>query len=46
MTLICAAVGEDVFMPAADNVIQTLLNIQNSHLEAKDAQRIYLLSSW
>lgn len=27
MTLMCAAVSEDVFMSAADGIIQTLLNI-------------------
>jgi len=46
VTIICAAVGEETFAPVADDVIKVMLNIQNTQLESKDAQRIYLLSAW
>ena len=46
ITIICAAVGEVAFAPVAPNVINTLLTIQNTQLEKKDAQRIYLLTAW
>lgn len=46
ITIICAGVGEQTFFTKADEVIQTMLHIQNSQLETKDAQRVYLLSAW
>jgi len=46
ITLICNAVGNEVFKPLADDVIKVLLDIQNNQLAEKDAQRMYLLSSW
>ena len=46
ITIICAAVGEEAFAPVANDVIAVMLNIQNTQLDSKDAQRIYLLSAW
>jgi len=48
ITIICAAVGDEPFRAVADDVIKVLLNIQNNQTQVdnKDAQRIYLLSSW
>jgi len=46
ITIISAAVGEEEFAPVASDVISVMLNIQNTQLESKDAQRIYLLSAW
>jgi hypothetical protein len=37
ITIICAAVGEDAFMPVANDVIQVMLQIQTTQLEKKDA---------
>ena len=46
ITIICAAVGLDTFRPAANDVIGILRQIQDSQLEKKDSQRVYLLSAW
>ena len=46
ITIICAGCGEEAFAPVANDVIQVLLTIQNTQLEKKDAQRVYLLSAW
>ena len=46
ITIICAAVGKAAFAPVSQDVIGTLLQIQNTQLEKKDAQRIYLLTAW
>ena len=46
ITIICAAVGEESFMSVAHDLIGVLVNIQNTQLEQKDAQRVYLLSAW
>lgn len=46
ITIICAAVGEVAFAPVANDVISVLLQIQNTQLEKRDAQRIYLLTAW
>ena len=46
ITIICAAVGKAAFAPTSNDVIGTLLQIQNTQLEKKDAQRIYLLTAW
>ena len=36
----------DAFRPAADNVIGVMLQIQETQLDKRDSQRIYLLSAW
>jgi len=36
----------DAFRPAAENIIGVMLQIQDSHLDKRDSQRIYLLSAW
>ena len=36
----------DHFRPVADNVITVILQIQNTQLDKRDSQRIYLLSAW
>jgi hypothetical protein len=46
ITIICAAVGMDTFRPAAGDVIGILQQIQDSQLDTKDSQRVYLLSAW
>lgn len=46
VTIICAAVGDAAFATVANDVIQVMLTIQNTQLDSKDAQRIYLLSAW
>lgn len=46
ITIICAAVGDEFFLPFANDVIAVMLQIQTTQLEKKDAQRIYLLSAW
>ena len=46
ITIICTAVGMEAFRPAAENVVGIMLQIQNTQLERKDSQRIYLLSAW
>ena len=46
ITIICAGCGEEAFAPVAHDVIQVLLTIQNTQLEKRDAQRVYLLSAW
>jgi len=46
ITIICAAVGKVAFAPTSNDVIGTLLQIQNTQLERKAAQRIYLLTAW
>jgi len=45
ITIICAGC-EPAFAPVAHDVIQVLLTIQNTQLEKRDAQRVYLLSAW
>ena len=46
ITIICSAVGLDAFRPVAEGVIGIMLDIQNTQLEKRDSQRIYLLSAW
>lgn len=46
ITIICSAVGLEAFRPMADNIIGVMLQIQNTQLEKRDSQRIYLLSAW
>lgn len=46
ITIICSAVGLDAFRPVADNIVGVMLQIQNTQLEKRDSQRIYLLSAW
>ena len=46
ITIICAAVGLETFKPAASDVIGILQQIQDSQLDKKDSQRVYLLSAW
>ena len=46
ITIICSAVDMEAFRPQAANIINIMLQIQNTQLEAKDSQRIYLLSAW
>lgn len=46
ITIICSAVGNETFLPVANDVIRVLLEIQQNQLESKDAQRIYLFSAW
>lgn len=46
ITLISLAVGYEAFAPFAKGVIEIMLNIQNTQLVQKDAQRLYLLSAW
>lgn len=38
--------GDEFFLPFANDVIAVMLQIQTTQLEKKDAQRIYLLSAW
>ena len=44
--IICAAVGLETFKPVANDVIGILQQIQDSQLDTKDSQRVYLLSAW
>ena len=46
ITIICSAVGLEAFRPVADSVIGIMLQIQNTQLEKRDSQRVYLLSAW
>ena len=46
ITIICSAVGMDAFRPVAESVITVILQIQNTQLDKRDSQRIYLLSAW
>ena len=46
ITVICSAVELDAFRNVADSVIGLMLDIQNTQLEKRDSQRIYLLSAW
>ena len=46
ITIICSAVGIDAFRPVADNVVSAMLEIQNTQLDKRDSQRIYLLGAW
>ena len=46
ITIICAAVGLETFRPVAGDVVGVLRQIQDSQLDAKDTQRVYLLSAW
>jgi len=46
ITIMCAGVGAAPFMEVSDQVVQAMLEIQTKQLEAKDCQRIYLLSAW
>jgi len=46
ITIICSAVGLDAFRPVADDIVRVMLEIQNTQLEKRDSQRIYLLSAW
>lgn len=46
ITIICTAVGMEAFRPAAENVVGIMLQIQNTQLDKRDSQRIYLLSAW
>jgi len=34
VTIICAAVGNEAFAPVANDVIQVMLNIQNTQLDS------------
>ena len=36
----------EAFRPAAENVVGIMLQIQNTQLDKRDSQRIYLLSAW
>mmetsp|Transcript_19732 Transcript_19732/g.24345 ORF Transcript_19732/g.24345 Transcript_19732/m.24345 type:complete len:515 (+) Transcript_19732:1395-2939(+) len=46
ITIICSAVGIESFRPVANDVVQILLQIQETQLEKRDSQRIYLLGAW
>lgn len=46
ITLISSSVSEQVFHPEADRIVQAMIFIQQSNLEASDPQRSYLLSAW
>ena len=46
ITLISSSVSDEVFMPEADRIVQAMIFIQQSNLEASDPQRSYLLSAW
>jgi hypothetical protein len=46
ITIICSAVGEEPFAEVAHDVISVLLTIQNTMLDKRDTQRVYLLSAW
>jgi len=46
ITIMSAAVSDAMFMEVADQVVHSMLAIQTQQLEAKDQQRIYLLSAW
>lgn len=46
ITIIATAVGLDTFRPVAANVIEIMLQIQNTQLDKRDSQRVYLLSAW
>mmetsp|Transcript_1961 Transcript_1961/g.2897 ORF Transcript_1961/g.2897 Transcript_1961/m.2897 type:complete len:525 (+) Transcript_1961:709-2283(+) len=46
MTLISSSVSQEVFMTQSEKVIQAMLFIQKSNMDANDPQRSYLLSAW
>lgn len=46
ITLISSSVSDNVFMPQAEKIVQAMIFIQQSNLEASDPQRSYLLSAW
>ena len=46
ITLICSGVSDQTFATKADVIIQSMLYIQKSNMEANDPQRSYLLSAW
>ena len=46
ISLIASVVSEHVFMAHADRIVLTMLAVQNSQMDDKDPQRVYLLSAW
>ena len=46
ITLLSGAVSDTVFKPYADQIVQAMIYIQQSNMDAKDPQRSYLLSAW
>ena len=46
LTLMCSAVGKDVFAPRVTEVVSLLREIQESQLAPNDPQISYLLSAW
>lgn len=46
LTLIGDSVGKDEFRKAADEIIRTMIYLQQNHLEESDPQKAYLLSGW
>lgn len=46
LTLMCSAVGKDVFAPRVNEVVSLLREIQESQLTPNDPQISYILSAW
>lgn len=46
ITLISSSVSDAVFMPESQRIVEAMIFIQQSNLDAHDPQRSYLLSAW
>ena len=46
LTIIASSVGADLFRPAANQLIQLMINLQSSQFEQTDPQKSYILAGW
>lgn len=46
LTLMGEAIGKEEFSKAADEIIKTMISIQQNHVEEVDPQKAYLLAGW
>jgi hypothetical protein len=46
LTIIASSVGADMFRPAANQLIQLMINLQSSQFEQTDPQKSYILAGW